>query len=75
MTTAIATQSEYRDLPLAQLQESSVNPRRAFDDVALQELADYVPRHISGVLWRSPFRGRGDEGPHEVRQLLTVRGT
>ena len=31
--------SPYRDLPLMQLQESPTNPRRRYDETALQELA------------------------------------
>jgi hypothetical protein len=54
MTTAVQTpvQSEYRSLPLESLTESSLNPRRTFDDAALQELADFVPGHKIGILWR-----------------------
>jgi len=32
--------SEYRNLPLASLTESASNPRRSFDEAALNELAD-----------------------------------
>lgn len=40
MSKAIAvTNNEYRNLPLAQLQESPTNPRRRFDQRALAELA------------------------------------
>jgi ParB family chromosome partitioning protein len=40
MSKAIAdTNNEYRNLPLAQLQESPTNPRRRFDGRALEELA------------------------------------
>ena len=60
MTTAVQTpvQSEYRNLPLESLTESPLNPRRTFDDAALQELAAFVPGHKSGVLFRRPFCGR-----------------
>ena len=34
------TNSEYRNLPLAQLQESPTNPRRRFDERGLNELAE-----------------------------------
>ena len=34
--------SEYRNLPLASLTESSNNPRRAFDEAALNELAESI---------------------------------
>jgi ParB family chromosome partitioning protein len=39
MSKAVAVTSEYRNLPLAQLQESPTNPRRRFDERALEELA------------------------------------
>jgi ParB family chromosome partitioning protein len=46
----ITVQSEYRNLPLDSLTESSMNPRRSFDQTALNELADYVPGHIISLL-------------------------
>jgi ParB family chromosome partitioning protein len=39
MSKAVAAISEYRNLPLSQLQESPTNPRRRFDEHSLQELA------------------------------------
>jgi len=39
MTIAVEVQSEYRNLPLKSLTESANNPRRNFDDAALNELA------------------------------------
>ena len=75
MENTIINAAEYRNVSLALLSESKTNPRRIFEDTALKELADFVPGHKIGLLWRSPFCGRGDEEPHEVRQLLTVRGT
>jgi ParB family chromosome partitioning protein len=49
MSKAIAAvNSEYRNLPLAQLQESPTNPRRRFDERALEELAASV--RSQGVL-------------------------
>jgi ParB family chromosome partitioning protein len=39
MSKAIAVTSEYRNLPLEQLQESPTNPRRRFDEHSLNELA------------------------------------
>jgi hypothetical protein len=50
MTTTL--QSEYRNLPLDSLTESPNNPRKSFDEAALNELADFVPRHKIGLLWR-----------------------
>ena len=45
-TVIIAT--EYRELPLALLNESKTNPRRAFDETSLKELADSI--RSQGVL-------------------------
>jgi hypothetical protein len=59
METAVQNSNEYRNLPVAQLQESTTNPRRRFDEHSLAELAAYVPGHISGILCRSPFCGGG----------------
>jgi ParB family transcriptional regulator, chromosome partitioning protein len=39
MSQAVAITSEYRNLPLAQLQESPTNPRRRFNERAMEELA------------------------------------
>jgi ParB family transcriptional regulator, chromosome partitioning protein len=39
MSKPVAITSEYRTLPLAQLQESPTNPRRRFNEQALAELA------------------------------------
>ena len=50
---------EYRSVPITALAESATNPRKRFDAKSLEELASYVPRHISGVLCRSSFCGRG----------------
>jgi hypothetical protein len=68
MTTTVQIQSEYRDLPLDWLVVSPTNPRKTFDQDAMQELADYVPGHIVGLLLRWSFCG-GDSGqPHWDRQ-------
>ena len=56
MTTEV--QTEYRNVPLANLNESASNPRRNFDPAALNEFADFVSGHKSGVLFRRPFCGR-----------------
>ncbi len=42
------TTSEYRDLPLESLTESANNPRRRFDEAALNELADSI--RTQGIL-------------------------
>ena len=52
METTVINSTEYRNVSLSVLAESKTNPRRTFDDVALQELADYVPGYISGLLLR-----------------------
>ena len=39
METAVQSNNEYRNLPVAQLQESTTNPRRRFDEHSLGELA------------------------------------
>ena len=44
--------SEYRSIPITALVESATNPRKRFDAKSLEELAAYVPRHISGLLCR-----------------------
>jgi ParB family chromosome partitioning protein len=48
MTTTVINATEYRDLPLSQLNESKTNPRRVFDDAALKELAASI--RSQGVL-------------------------
>jgi ParB family chromosome partitioning protein len=42
------TASEYRDLPLESLAESANNPRRRFDESALNELAESI--RTQGIL-------------------------
>jgi ParB family chromosome partitioning protein len=42
------TATEYRNLPLSVLTESTTNPRRIFEDVALKELAESI--RVQGVL-------------------------
>ena len=39
---------EYRSVPITALAESATNPRKRFDAKSLEELAAYVPGHISG---------------------------
>jgi len=77
MTTMVQvqTQSEYRDLPLDWLVVSPTNPRKTFDEDAMQELADFVPGHKICLLWRSPFCDRGRGEPHGNRRLPYVIGT
>jgi ParB family transcriptional regulator, chromosome partitioning protein len=66
MTTAVQTQSEYRDLPIDWLVESSTNPRQTFDEDALRELAASIREH--GVL--SPLLVR----PQSERRFEIVFG-
>jgi ParB family transcriptional regulator, chromosome partitioning protein len=66
MTTTVQTQSEYRDLPIDWLVESSTNPRQTFDEDALQELAASIREH--GVL--SPLLVR----PQSERRFEIVFG-
>jgi ParB family chromosome partitioning protein len=46
--TTVINATEYRDVPLSQLNESKSNPRRVFDDAALKELATSI--RTQGVL-------------------------
>jgi ParB family chromosome partitioning protein len=48
METTVINATEYRELPLALLNESRTNPRRVFDDVSLRELAASI--RSQGVL-------------------------
>ncbi len=43
--TVAVINNGYRDLPLAQLQECPLNPRRIVDEAALNELADSIRTH------------------------------
>jgi ParB family chromosome partitioning protein len=47
-TTTVTNATEYRDLPLAMLTESTTNPRRIFEENALKELAETI--RSQGVL-------------------------
>jgi ParB family transcriptional regulator, chromosome partitioning protein len=48
METTVINATEYRDLPLALLNESKTNPRRAFDEMSLKELTASI--RSQGVL-------------------------
>ena len=54
----------FQTIALSDIHESTTNPRRTFDESKLAELADYVPSHIIGILFRWSFCGRGGEEPH-----------
>jgi len=47
--------SAFQYLAIDTIHESTTNPRRTFDEAKLQELADYVPSHIIGVLFPGRF--------------------
>jgi hypothetical protein len=64
MEAQIINATEYRNLPLSVLTESKTNPRRIFDEVRLQELADYVPGHIIGIMFHKRLCGRCGGKPH-----------
>jgi ParB family chromosome partitioning protein len=48
METTVINATEYRNLPLALLTESTTNPRKIFDEVSLKELAESIRAH--GIL-------------------------
>jgi ParB family chromosome partitioning protein len=48
METTVINATEYRELPLALLNESKTNPRRVFDEISLRELAASI--RSQGVL-------------------------
>jgi len=52
MTTTVINATEYREIPLSQLNESKSNPRRVFDDAVLKELGDFVATHQKRRLLR-----------------------
>ena len=58
MTTTVQTQSEYRDLPLDWLVISPTNPRKTFDEDAMQELAASIREN--GVLQPLLVRPRAE---------------
>jgi ParB family chromosome partitioning protein len=64
MNTKEAVQSltEYMNVPLPELVESSTNPRKTFDDERLEELADSI--RSRGVL--SPLLARKVNGHFEI---------
>jgi hypothetical protein len=64
MENQIVNASEYRNVPLSVLNESKTNPRRTFEPIALKELADYVPGHIIGLMFRKRLCGRYGFPPH-----------
>ncbi len=68
MYTATAVDSGYRTLPLALLEESSINPRRTFEPAKLVELAQSLATH--GLIPRprlpdDPGTGNGNRAMRE----------
>jgi hypothetical protein len=49
--------SAFQYLAIDTIHESTTNPRRSFDETKLQELADYVPGNIIGLMFRWPLCG------------------
>ncbi len=47
METTVINATEYRNLPLALLTESTTNPPRTFDEKSLKELAESI--RVQGV--------------------------
>ncbi|MGB6130882.1 MAG: ParB/RepB/Spo0J family partition protein [Acidobacteriaceae bacterium] len=62
MTATVEMQSEYRNLPILNLTESPANPRRTFDETALNELAESI--RTQGVL--SPLLVRPKGHSYEI---------
>jgi hypothetical protein len=56
--------AEFQILALANIHESTTNPRRTFDESKLTELADYVSGHIIGLMFRKRLCGRCGGKPH-----------
>jgi len=73
MEQTVINATEYREIPLAQLNESKTNPRRAFDQTSLKELADFVPGNKIGLLWRLSFCGRCCDDPDDNRRSVISR--
>jgi hypothetical protein len=56
--------SAFQFLAIDTIHESTTNPRRTFDEAKLYELADYVPGHIIGIMFRKRLCGRCGGKPH-----------
>jgi hypothetical protein len=56
--------SEFQHIAIDTIHESATNPRRTFDECKLGELADYVPGHIIGIMFRKRLCGRCGLKPH-----------
>ena len=69
MATAVQIPSEYRDVPIINLSESPTNPRRTFDEAALNELAESIK--AQGVL--SPLLVRPANGTNGFEIVAGAR--
>jgi hypothetical protein len=58
---------EYRSVPITALAESATNPRKRFDAKSLEELASYVPGHISRFVALVILSRRTPSGAREWR--------
>ena len=56
--------STFQYLAIDLIDVSTTNPRRTFDEGKLQELADYVSRHIIGLMFHKRLCGRCGVKPH-----------
>jgi ParB family chromosome partitioning protein len=62
METTVINATEYRDLPLSQLNESKTNPRRIFDETSLKELAaSIISQGVLSPLLVRPLTENGFE--------------
>ncbi|MGF7183309.1 ParB/RepB/Spo0J family partition protein [Tunturiibacter psychrotolerans] len=79
METTISNATEYRNVSLSLLSESKTNPRRIFEDAALQELAESIRTQgvLSPLLVR-PLTEKGFEivaEPGAIAQRRSLRLT
>ena len=76
MTIANAN-TEYRDLPLSVLTESKTNPRRFFEDSALNELAESleVIQRTSAVLLAALEEPSPEDSPVQTAETATPTAT
>jgi ParB family chromosome partitioning protein len=74
MEPTVTTLTEYRDVPLALLSESTINPRERFDEDGLKELAESIRTHgiLSPLLVR-PKNERGFEIVFGARRYRAAR--
>jgi len=56
--------SAFQFIAIDQIHKSTTNPRQTFDQTKLEELADYVPGHIIGIMFHKRLCGRCGVKPH-----------